>query len=197
MDSKIEAARRQLGTALHLYLNDSDPVSVLCLAGGGCEVIEHSVAKSGRKPFMSLMLETHPDLDAAKLHKIQRRYWNAFKHALDLKGKERDDEDLLAAFDDRQNDHMLFIGWYDYAQAVNKMPIEAQAHQAWYLALYPEKLDPRFSKEQFERLFPNLKNLTRAKQKLRLKNAIRRVRADKKIMRDRRTEQRPLILGWP
>jgi len=59
---------------------------------------------------------------------------------------------------------MLFIGWYDYAQAVNKMPIEAQVHQAWYLALYPEKLDPVFSKEQFESLFPNLKNLTRAKQ---------------------------------
>jgi len=56
------------------------------------------------------------------------------------------------------------IGWYDYAQAVNKMPIEAQVHQAWYLALYPEKLDPVFSKEQFESLFPNLKNLTRAKQ---------------------------------
>jgi len=197
MNSKIEAARRQLGTALHLYLNDFDPVSVLCLAGGGCEVIEHYVSKAGGEPFISLTLETHPDLDAAKLHRTQRRYWNAFKHALDLKGRERDDQKLLADFEDTQNDHMLFIGWYDYAQAVNKMPIEAQVHQAWYLALYPEKLDPVFSKEQFESLFPNLKNLTRAKQKLRLKNAIRRARANKKIMRDPRTEQRALILGWP
>jgi hypothetical protein len=196
MNRKIEAARRQLGTALALYLNDSDPVSVLCLAGGGCEVIEHFASKGGGKPFVSHMLETHPDLDSAKLHRIQRRYWNAFKHALDRQGRERDDEKLLAAFNDEQNDHMLFIGWYDYAQAVNKLPVEAQAHQVWYLALYPEKLDPKFSTDQYDKLFPNLRKLPRAKQKLRLRTAIRRARSDKSIMRDPRTEKRSLIIGW-
>src|SRR5262249_3815550 len=74
MNRKIEAARRQLGTALALYLKDSDPVSVLCLAGGGCEVIEHFAKKAGGKPFASHMLETHPHLDSAKLHQIQRQY---------------------------------------------------------------------------------------------------------------------------
>jgi hypothetical protein len=205
MNRKIEAARRQLGTALALYLKDSDPVylkdsdpvSVLCLAGGGCEVIEHFAKKAGGKPFASHMLETHPDLDSAKLHGIQRKYWNAFKHALDRKGDERNDEELLAAFDDKQNDHMLFIGWYDYAQAVTKLPIEAQVHQVWYLALYPEKLDPKFSKDQYDKLFPNLRALPRAKQKLRLRSSIKRARSDPKIMRDPTTEKRPLVIGWP
>jgi len=197
MNRKIEAARRQLGTALTLYLNDSDPVSVLCLAGGGCEVIEHFAAKAGGKPFASHMLENHPDLNRAKLHKLQRQYWNAFKHALDRKGGERDDEELLAAFNDKQNDHMLFIGWYDYAQAVKRLPIEAQAHQAWYLALYPEKLNPKFSKELYDELFPNLRKLPRAKQKLRLRNAIKRARSNANIMRDPKTERRPLVMKWP
>jgi hypothetical protein len=73
MNSKIEAARRQLGTALHLYLNDFDPVSVLLPRRGGCEVIEHFVSKAGGKPFISLMLETHPDLNAAKLQSSDSR----------------------------------------------------------------------------------------------------------------------------
>jgi len=197
MNRKIEAARRQLGTALALYLKDSDPVSVLCLAGGGCEVIEHFAKKAGGKPFASHMLETHPHLDSAKLHQIQRQYWNAFKHALDRKGGERDDEELLAAFNDRQNDHMLFIGWYDYSQAVKKLPIEAQVHQAWYLALYPEKLDPKFSKDRYNKLFPNLRALPRAKQKLGLRSSIKRARSNAGIVRHSSTENRPLVMGWP
>jgi hypothetical protein len=186
-----------LGAALALYLNDCDPVSVLCLAGGGCEVIEHFATKAGGKPFASHMLEEHPDLDIAELHSVQRKYWNAFKHALDLKGRERSDEDLLAAFNDKQNDHMLFIGWYDYAQTMKKLPIEAQAHQAWYLALYPEKLNPELSADPYDRLFPKLRTFPRSKQKLRLRKAIARARSDRHVMRDPRTENRPLIVGWP
>ena len=44
---KIECARRQLGTALDLYLRDLDPVSVHCLANGGCELIQFHAAKAG------------------------------------------------------------------------------------------------------------------------------------------------------
>ncbi len=197
MHEKIEAARRQLGTALALYLDDRDPVSVLCLAGGGCEVIEHFARKATGTPFVSLMLKIHPHLDQTKLHRIQRRYWNAFKHALDRKGKERNDTELLEAFNDKQNDHMLFIGWYDYAQTTGVMPIEAQAHQAWYLALYPEKLDPKFSTRPYEELFPNLLSLPRHKQKLRLRTMIRRARSNREIMQDPRTEVRRLVLDWP
>lgn len=34
-DLKAAVARRQLGTALALFLDDSDPISVHCLACGG------------------------------------------------------------------------------------------------------------------------------------------------------------------
>jgi len=47
---KVESARRQLGTALHLYLRNLDPVSVHCLANGGCEVIEFYAEKAGGQP---------------------------------------------------------------------------------------------------------------------------------------------------
>ncbi len=45
---------------------------------------------------------------------------------------ERDDEKLLARFDDEVNDHTLFIGWHDYMLAVRALPVEAQAFHVWY-----------------------------------------------------------------
>ncbi len=193
---KIESARRQLGTALALYLQDHDPVSVHCLAGGGCELIEYYAAKAGADPLMSNMLQARPDLNIGKLKKIQRQYWNAFKHAAHLGGKERDDDELLSQFTDVQNDHALLIGWYDYASVTNALPVEAQAHQLWYIALYPEKLDPKHSIKRYDELFPELRTKSRAEQKRMLNSAIVAARADRSIMDDPKTDLRPLMIEW-
>jgi hypothetical protein len=80
-------------------------------------------------------------------------------------GEERDDDELLARFADEQNDHVLFIGWYDYAQATQSLPIEAHVHQAWYMALHPMKLNASHSPEPYEQLFPDLRSKPRAEQK--------------------------------
>jgi hypothetical protein len=159
---KIESARRQLGTALALYLNNQDPVAVHCLAGGECELIEFYAKKRGAQPFTSHILKTFPDLNIREIRQKQRKYWTAFKHATHLHGEgERDDDELLRKFTDDQNDHALFIGWYDYMLAVNKLPIEAQAYQAWYLALYPEKLDPKHSIDRYEERMPRQRDNSR------------------------------------
>ena len=194
---KIEIARRQLGTALALYLEDRDPVSVHCLAGGGCELIEYYATKAGGQPFTSHILSTVPNLNIGKLKKIQRQYWNAFKHATHIGGdKEREDDELLLAFSDAQNDHALFIGWYDYAVAANALPIEAQAHQVWYIALYPEKLDPKHPIDLYQRTFPNLGVKPRAEQKRMLNEAIKAAKSDASIITDPRTDARPLVINW-
>ena len=195
---KIECARRQLGTALDLYLRDRDPVSVHCLAKGGGELIEVYAKTAGAKPFVSHILETQPDLDIKALKTVQRKYWNAFKHALERHGgDERDDDELLSSFTDEQNDVALFIGWYDYEQATKKMPVEAQVHQLWWIALHPDKLDPNRANALtgVEKFFPGLRRRPRAKQKRMLKKAIERARTNKKLMRDPRTDSRPLVLS--
>ncbi len=76
------------------------------------------------------------------------------------------------------------------------MPIEAQVHQAWYLPLYQEKLDPKYSTETYDQLFPALRSKTRAEQKGALNQTIERTRKDIAIMSDPRTDQRPLMLAW-
>jgi hypothetical protein len=123
---KVEVARRQLGTALFLYLRDFDPVSVHCLASAGCEVIEHFAKKAGREPFIAQVQDQNPGLAIKELRDMQRRYWNAFKHATEWKkGVERQDDEVLANFTNEQNDVMLLIGWHDYHMATKKIPMEA------------------------------------------------------------------------
>ena len=43
----------------------------------------------------------------------------------------RDDEALMAAFSDRRNDAVLFMGWLDYLNFVGRLPVEAQVFQVW------------------------------------------------------------------
>lgn len=194
---KIECARRQLGTALDLYLRDLDPVSVHCLANGGCEVIDFYAKKAGGEPYMSHVMKTYTKLKIEEVRKEQRKYWTAFKHAT-KGGKERRDDELLSMFTDEQNDTALFIGWFNYAQATRTMPIEAQIHQIWWMALHPEIVDPKNAIEltDAQRLFPGLPERSRAERKRMLNEAIDKWRADEKTMLDPHTDPRPLVLDW-
>ena len=195
---KIEVARRQLGTALALYLDDHDPVSVHCLAGGGCELIEHYAKKAGGQPFTSVVLKLQPDLDIKTLRKAQRQFWTAFKHATHQHGgTERDDDKLLSRFTDEQNDIALFIGWWDYAWTTGTMPVEALVHHFWYLALHPDKLGPRPSDQLYEEIFAALPTKSRADQKRMLNEVIEIMRASSNVMSDPFTEARGLMLNWP
>jgi hypothetical protein len=195
-DLKIEVARCQLGTATELYLRDLDPVSVHCLANAACELMEFYARKLSGK---ALLAQLAPGTDIAKLKRLQRENWNAFKHATKL-GKpdeERDDEDLLKQFTDEKNDLALVIGWSDYRRVTGKMPIEAQVQHMWYFALHPEKHDNPQLKRQGAISFPELQSKPRADQKRLMNDLIRRGRADKATMSHPMTEQRPLVTDWP
>ena len=85
------------------------------------------------------------------------------KHATTRAGKERSDLELLTRFTDAVNDHTLFVGWRDYLRAVGAMPIEAQVFHLWYVALYSEKLKPEADLSVILKVFPNLKQASRAK----------------------------------
>lgn len=196
MKLKIEAARRQLGLATELFLNDKDPVSVHTLAHAAGDILEFYAAKV-ELDFFSHALAANTHLSRKQLRDTQRQFANALKHAsIDQKRRvERDDEDLLNEFTDRENDAALFIGWGDYAMAVGSLPVEAQIFHAWYFARDPDQLV--IQPENFGRLFPGLKGATRDVQKQMLRDKIEWARAIAEIMLDPKTDPRPLVLGWP
>ena len=72
--NKIEIARRHLGTALALFLDDLDPVAVQTLACSGSEIAEHLSKVAGEEPFSKHMMEEFPDLDKKK-----RTWWPRFR----------------------------------------------------------------------------------------------------------------------
>jgi hypothetical protein len=190
---KATVARRQLGTALALFIDDLDPVSVHTLACAGAEIAEHLTRKAGWQPFIDHALATFPERKLSDIRTVQNQFWNAFKHALTRDQRERQDQQLFERFDDSQNDHTLFIGWYDYALAVGSMPVEAQVFQMWYFALYPEKLNPEVDTSEYEAIFPGLQHRPRAEQKKMLRETIASARNDSTIMSDPRTDTLPLI----
>jgi hypothetical protein len=194
---KANVARRQLGTALALFIEDQDPVSVHVLACGGGEVAEQLARQAEQEPFATEIMTTFNDLKIQDIRRIRNQFWNAFKHATTLAGTARADTELLASFGDQQNEHALFIGWYDYMMAVNQLPVEAQVFQIWYYALYPEKLAPEVSSEVYTDLFPAMKAIDRTEQKRRLRDVIVWAKQQPDCVDHDQTDNTPLILPLP
>ena len=65
--TKLGAARQQLGTALALFIDDCDPVSVQVLACGGGEVAEHLSAEAGQQLLVRVVLGAQYPLHRGKL----------------------------------------------------------------------------------------------------------------------------------
>ena len=193
--SKIEVARRQLGTALWLFLEDLDPVSVHTLAAAGGELAEHLAREVGSSPFMDHVLQTDATMTSGAYYRLARQHYNAFKHATRLNGTTRDDEALLADFDDRQNHAPLFIGWSDLLAAMGKCPVEVQVFQAWFYASYPEKLAAEDDAKRFSSAFPGLLSLSRRERKGFLRAQIALARTNPVVMQDSRTDASPLVWG--
>jgi hypothetical protein len=193
---KAEVARRQLGTALAMFLRGLDPVSTHCLAVGGGEIAEWLAEKAGAKTFTSHVLTTFPELTPAAIKWVRRKNWNAFKHATTRQGKDRKDDEILVGFDPNDNEHALFIGWYDYSKAGLPWPIEVQVFEAWYLAKYPEKISPDQDRSGIDYLFPNLAGQSRERQHTLLNEMIIKSRKNEEVMNDPRTDGRPLVLSW-
>ncbi|SCB33265.1 hypothetical protein GA0061099_10053 [Bradyrhizobium yuanmingense] len=192
--TKLNVARHQLGTALDLFIRDRDPVAVQCLACGGAELIDAIAVSASIRTMSTHMLETVPDLDIPQLRALQRQYWNAFKHMNSRDGKPREDEDILAKFNDEKNDAALFVGWWDYHAVTGRLPIPVQVFQIWWLALNEEKLAADADIETIRRTFPDLRSYPRGEQKRRLRRAVEKYRDHPEVLKDPRTEKNPLCL---
>jgi len=190
--TKLNVARHQLGTALDLFMKDRDPVAVQCLACGGGELIDSIAASQNIPRFSTHILENYPDLDISKIRRLQRQYWNAFKHMSGRDGSSRDDDELLATFNDTANDAPLFVGWWDYFSVTGRLPLPVQVFQLWWFSLNEEKLAPGADLDTIRKLFPNMMSQTRTEHKRRLRRTFEKYRHDKAVLQDSRTEDNPL-----
>lgn len=188
--SKLDVARRQLVTAIRLFFDGRDEVSVYTLAANAWEVID---VLCDIKNVDSLSGQTQEGLPAGKSLKhdyINSPFRNFFKHA------DRDPQGVLSGFSDRKNDGVLMLAVEDFLRLEGFSPIEFQIFQLWYLAVYEEKIDPK----ELERIMvvvreslPGIADASRQEQKRMGRELLLEASQDEKLLNDVRTDTSELV----
>ena len=131
--SKLDAARRQILTAIRLYFNHGDIVSMHTLAAAAYKITQN-------------ISDTNPDLpdsitgwvDALVKPEYKKMFWqklhetaNFFKHA------ERD-PDSLHEFYPEQTENLLFIAAHQYQNLTGEWSPEIRLFLTWYTIHHPK-----------------------------------------------------------
>ena len=78
--SPLVVARSQLLTAIDLFFNDRDPISVHALAGNAREILESLCRLAAVEPITELFLRDPPHKPKKEIYAALNLYRNCFKH---------------------------------------------------------------------------------------------------------------------
>jgi hypothetical protein len=132
--TKIDAARRQLITAIRLFYDGGDPVSVYSLASNAWEIIDVLCTSAGIDSFSKQARENLPAGHKLK-HYVNQPCRNFFKHA-----DQDPNPDSAVELREANVSAILFLAGEDYMRLRKGGPVEAQVFQAWFIAVFPEKV---------------------------------------------------------
>jgi len=132
--TKVDAARRQLITAIRLFFDGGDPVSVYSLASNAWEIIDVLCTSTGVESFSKQGRENLPAGHTLKYY-VNEPCRNFFKHA-------EQDPNPNSSVELREADvaAILFLAVEDYIRFRQGGPLEVQVFQAWFIAVFPEKV---------------------------------------------------------
>ena len=133
--TKFEIARRQLVTAIRLFFEEGDSVSVYTLAHASWEVLD-ALCRHQRVMRFRDQMSGSTGLAEKEINKIASYGRNFFKHA------DKDPKATLPNFSDDMNDHVLIGASMDFGTLATQKPMEVQLFQLWYFAAHPEKVPP-------------------------------------------------------
>ena len=154
---KLDAARRQLETAVRLYFSEADPVSIHTLTSAAYQVLADVNRARGGVPMLKEQVPTWVRPDAT--HEAKRRLSEAanfFKHA------DRDHEDVLE-FSEGPTELLLYDAVRKYRELTGETVPSLGVYEAWFwlgpgagLVVGPER------KKVLENLRQSFPNATRA-----------------------------------
>lgn len=188
--TKIDAARRQLSTAIHLFFGGGDLVSVYSLASNAWEVIDVLCTNASVESFSKQAQENLPTGHKLSYY-INEPCRNFFKHA-------KQDPSPDSSVELRESDvaAILFLAVEDYIRLRQGGPVEAQVFQAWFIAVFPEKVtDEPVAQSKLESAklaFPGIAALAAPDQIEMGRNVLEIARRDKDLAAHPKTEPSPL-----
>jgi hypothetical protein len=169
--TKLEAAQRQLTTAIRMFFADGDPVAVHTLACAAREIYEKHCRKAGQGRMFDFLQAGNPGRAEKELWNLLNAARNFFKH-------EGDSLDQSIEFDDTMNDFAILSACTDCATLCSPhQPVEVQAFSIWFVAVEsPDEqamaeADPadvnacRAIQAQIDGLYPGLRTASRAEKK--------------------------------
>ncbi len=126
--TKLEAANRQLATAIRLFFENEDPVVVHTLACAAREIYEKHCLKKGLRRTFDYVKESNPTHAEKDLWNVLNGLRNFFKHP----GESLDE---TVEFSDTYNDFMLLSACHDCGMLIGpeNNPLPMQAFGTWFL----------------------------------------------------------------
>jgi len=138
---KREVARRQIDTAIDLFLDGKDYLSVVTLAGAGEEILGSLIARGGKKRMMDHLFDLDKKLSKGGRHfRIVNQEINGFRNSL----KHADDpgEDIIDVAEDREHAiAMLARALTNYYELKGKLSIKMEQLYTWLKQNRPELFD--------------------------------------------------------
>ena len=89
---KKEIAKRQINTAIELFLSKQDYLSVVTLAGAGEEILGKLLARTSKKCMVDYLKELDKRLSGGRDFKIVNQEINGFRNSLKHANNENEDE---------------------------------------------------------------------------------------------------------
>jgi hypothetical protein len=127
--SKLDAAKRQIETAIRLYFSNGDPVSIHTLIAAAYNVIRDINKKRGgdkllmKDGFMARIKEGHEK----EVRKLINKAENFFKHA------DRDHDDTIE-FNPGQSEFLFLESCSVYAKLTGEFPPLFKLYRSWFIA---------------------------------------------------------------
>ena len=134
---KIEAARRQIDTAVRLLFSNEDPVAIHTLTAAGFRVLRDLAEKKGTA-------KTHQFIKMMIRPGKEKEFWRVFnKIANFLKHADSDPELMLEGFQEQANDFLLIGTTFYYQDLGYSLTREMTALQMWFAAAYSDIMEPK------------------------------------------------------
>jgi hypothetical protein len=152
--SSLEAANRQLCTAIRIFFADDDAVAVHTLACAAREIYEKRCGTAGIELMLDHIKNSNPSLTQKTIMDVLNEARNVFKHL----------RDETVDFSDEMNDFVLFTACHDCGMLCTlNQPDEVQAYTIWFLAVNPQMHDAGAALIFTD--FPDIKTAARREQK--------------------------------
>ena len=127
--TKLEAAHRQLTTAIRMYFDDDDVAAIHTLVCAAREIYEKHCEAQGVERMFEQIEAANPERTRKELWTILNGSRNFLKHpeaSMDLSAR--------LELDDEMNAAMLWVACHDCAMLCKGAPPEVQAYTLWFLA---------------------------------------------------------------